>query len=81
MFDYTYTPQKYVGRETIYAVNPALKVVAVRHHDNKRYKKLKKEWNLAVKEYKKNNRAVRKAYLDKKAYLTSLEFWKNYLEI
>lgn len=81
MFDYTYTPQKYVRRATLYAVNPALKVAAVRHHDNARYKRLKKEWNQAVKKYKKENNSIRRLYLEKKGYLTSLEFWKKYLEI
>lgn len=81
MFDYTYTPQKYVRKKTLYAVNPALKVAATRHHDNKRYKEIKKQWNAAVREYKKRNKEVRKAYLEKKPYLTSMEFWKKYLEI
>lgn len=81
MFDFTYTPQKYVKRSTMYAINPDLKVAAVRHIDKKRYKELKKQWDKAVRQYKKNNATIKKHYLEKKEYLTSMEFWKKYLEL
>lgn len=81
MFDYTYTPQKYVRRKTMYAINPDLKVLAVRNIDKKRYKELKKQWNVAVRTYKKRNNKVVAEYISQKSYLTSYDFWKKYLEL
>lgn len=81
LFGPAYTPQKYVRRQTLYAINPDLKVLAVRKIDKKRYRELIKQWRTVVREYKRNNSEVKKAYLNKKSYLTSVEFWEKYLEI
>lgn len=81
MFNTTYIPQKYVRRKTMYAINPDLKVFAIRRIDKKRYRELMKQWRSAVWEYRRNNSKVKKAYLDKKSYLTSIGFWEKYLEM
>lgn len=81
MFNSTYIPQKYVRRKTMYAINPDQKVLAVRNIDKKRYRELIKQWRIAVRTYKKTRDQVKKAYRDQKAYLTSMAFWENYLQI
>ena len=81
MFDFTYHPQKYVRARKLIAVNPDMKVAAVREIDKKQYKEIKREWDKAVRRYKKENGRIRQEYLDKKPYLTSMEFWKKYLEL
>ena len=81
MFDFTYTPKRYVRRKTLYAINPDLKVAAVRNLDKKRYKELQARYKKAIKEFKNRNKEIRKAYKDSMPYMTSMEFWKKYLEI
>lgn len=79
MFDYTYHPQKYVRARKLIAVNPDMKVAAVREIDKKQYKEIKREWDKTVRQFRKENVYVKQAYLNKKSYLTSMEFWKKYL--
>lgn len=81
MFDYTYTPQKLVKHKVIYAINPDKFELSVRHIDKKRYRELKKEWDKAVKQYRRNNAEVCKKYKEAFPYLTSMEFWEKYLEL
>jgi len=80
-FDFTYQPQKYVRYKKILAVNPDLKVAAWRELDKKQYKEIKKMWNVVLHDYKKYHVKVEKEYREQKEYITSIEFWKKYLEI
>ena len=81
LFGAQYDPQRYVNHRKMIAVNPDLKVGALREYDKAQYKEIKKQWNRAVRQYKKENGRIRREYLDKKTYLTSMEFWKKYLEL
>lgn len=81
LFNDVYQPQKYVKRRNIFVVNPELKIATNRMIDKKRYKQLKKEWDTTFKYYKKHKSEIEKQYRDAFPYLTSVEFWKKYLEI
>lgn len=80
-FDFTYQPQKYVRYQKLLAVNPDLKVATMRELDKTRYRKIKKEWNRTLREFKKKRQALETEYMSQKTYMTSVEFWKKYLEI
>lgn len=81
MFNDTYTPKKYCRRRVLYAINPDLKVAAIRTIDKKRYRELQNRYKNAIKAYKEHNEEIKNAYLNKKEYLTSMEFWEKYLDI
>lgn len=76
-----YQPQRYVGNSKMLAINPDLKIGTMRIINKNAYKKLRREWSATLKTYKKNGAAVANAYRKEQKYLTSMEFWKSYLEI
>ena len=80
-FDFTYQPQKYVRQSKMLAVNPDLKTATMREIDKKQYKEIKREWDKSFKKFKRENDMLRKQYRDAMPYMTSVEFWKKYLEI
>lgn len=76
-----YQPQRYVRRSKLLAINPDLKIGVMRTIDKQAYKELRREWKKTMKEYKKNGQRVKEAYQKEKDYMTSVAFWKKYLEI
>lgn len=80
-FDFTYQPQKYVRQSKMLAVNPDLKTATMREIDKKQYKEIKREWDKTFKKFKRENDMLRKQYRDAMPYMTSVDFWKKYLEI
>lgn len=79
--DLFHNPQRQYLQESVIAVNPYSKTGEIRKQDRKRCKKVVKEFESLLNEYKKKNNIVIEAYYAKRKYLVSEEFWKNYLEI
>lgn len=80
-FNDFYQPQKYVRRKEMYAVNTHMRVGTIRRIDKKKWKELKNEWARVWKSYKANRQTLEKSYRDKLGYLTSEEFWRQYLDL
>lgn len=76
-----YQPQKYTRRRRVLAVNPDLKVGVIREIDKKRCKELQREWKKLMKKYKQHGAEIEAEYRKQREYLSSVEFWKKYLEI
>ena len=81
LFGAQYDPQRYVNHRKMIAVNPDLKVGALREYDKAQYKEIKKQWNRAVRKYKHNKEQIKKMYAERKDELVSVTFWKKYLEL
>ncbi|WP_077612294.1 glycosyltransferase [Clostridium sp. Marseille-P2415] len=80
-FDHVYQPAKMALHRNLLAVNPFTKQAAIRILDKQRYKNLQRRWRKNVRLYKKNNGIIEEEYAAKRAYITSVEFWKKYLGI
>ncbi len=80
-FDWAYQPEKMALHRKLLAVNPFTKEGAMRILDKQKYNELQKRWKNNVKFYKENNDRLEKEYSSKRDYITSVEFWKKYLEI
>lgn len=81
LFSIHYQPKKYLRRNKMLVVNPDLKTGCIRKIDKKQYREIKKEWHMTLRKLKKNQNNLQKQYRKKKEYLTSVGFWKEYLEI
>ena len=80
-FDHVYQPAKMALHRNLLAVNPFAKQAAMRSLDKRKYKELQKRWRKNVHLYKKNNDKIEEDYISKRTYITSVEFWKKYLDI
>ena len=49
--------------------------------DKKKFRKVMKYYFVTLKRYRKMHKEVDKAYYDRRKYLTSYKFWKEYLEL
>ena len=49
--------------------------------DKKKFRKVMKYYFTTVKRYRKMHKVIDKAYYDRRRYLTSYKFWKEYLEL
>lgn len=76
-----YQPQKYVRKKAMYVVNVDTRMATLRQIDKKRWKTLKREWDRTWRQYKRQRDNIEKEYREAFPYLTSMEFWKKYLEI
>ena len=79
--DWCVTPTKNYMHKQLLAVNPNAKAAILRTIDKKAYKHLMKRYKKLMKNYDKNFDRVTAEYQSKQKYLTSIEFWKKYLEI
>ena len=79
--DWYITPAKNYLHKQLLAVNPNAKTGILRTIDKKAYKQLMKRYKQLMKEYDKNVDKISEEYHSKQKYLTSIEFWKKYLEI
>ena len=79
--DWCVTPVKNYMHKQLLAVNPNAKAGILRNMDKKAYKQLINRYKKLMKQYDKNFDRVTAEYQSKQKYLTSIEFWKKYLEI
>lgn len=80
-FNHVYTPSKAFWRKQLLAVNPDNRTAIMRNMDKKRFKAILNENRKVMRYYKIHKDEIEKEYRNNKNKLTSLEFWKNYLEI
>ena len=80
-YDTFYNPQRHCLKESVISVNPYTKTAEERHLDKKKFKKIMAEYRKVMKQYKAEHKKVNEQYYQKRKYLVSEEFWKNYLEI
>ena len=76
-----YSPGKIRGKDTLIAIDTFRRKGIVRHRDINRFNAIMKRYRDDIAEYRKNKAALEKAYSDKRSWLTSEEFWKEYLGI
>lgn len=80
-YDWFYAPHRQYLRKKLLAVNPHMQTGAIRTLDKKRGKALLKRYRKTFKEIEQRQKNIRKKYQDRRAYMTSYEFWKKYLGI
>lgn len=79
--DWYVTPAKNYMHRQLLAVNPHTKAGILRTIDKKAYKRLIKRYKQLMKQYDKNIDNITAEYRSKQKYLTSIDFWKKYLDI
>lgn len=79
--DWFYNPQRQALVDSVIAVNPYAYTAEIRTLDKKRFKKALVYYRATVKKYKKMHKQVDEAYYKRRKYLTSYDFWKQYLEL
>lgn len=68
-----------MGHKTVVFLDPTRTKAAVRHLDMDRFHAIRKREHELMVRYRKEGKAVRKAWKDAQPYLTSREFWTKYL--
>ena len=76
-----YQPGKYTRQKKTLVINPDLQLALYRKIDKNQYQEIKKEWDLAFRYFRKHNNKIVKTYQEHKQYLTSVKFWKKYLDL
>ena len=67
--------------DSVIAINPNAYTAEIRYLDKKKFRQVMKYYLETVKRYKKIHKEVDKAYYNRRKYLTSYKFWKEYLEL
>lgn len=70
-----------MGHKTVVFLDPTRTKGAVRHLDMDRFHAIRKRERQLMARYRKEGRVVRKAWKDARSYLTSREFWTDYLGV
>lgn len=70
-----------VGTRTLVALDFGGRNAHVCHMDKGRWKSLRRRWKALKKDHRKRGVEIRSAYREAKPYLTSWEFWNEYLGI
>ena len=79
--DWFYNPQRQCLVDSVIAINPNAYTAEIRYLDKKKFRQVMKYYLETVKRYKKIHKEVDKAYYNRRKYLTSYKFWKEYLEL
>lgn len=79
--DWDYQSQKIALKKYIMAVNPNNGTGNRRELDRDRFKQLHLRYLKIVRNYQKNHEKIEKEYRDAFSYLTSEEFWREYLDL
>jgi len=79
--DWFYNPQRQCLVDSVIAINPNAYTAEIRKLDKKKFRKVMKYYFTTVKRYRKMHKVIDKAYYDRRRYLTSYKFWKEYLEL
>ena len=80
-FDWSYQPGMQFRRKSLLAVNPFDRTANIRIQDRKRCRKLLRRFFWDLFKYRLCHKKIEKQYAAKREWLTSEEFWKEYLEI
>lgn len=80
-YDWFYSPEKNFWRQDILAVNPHLQTGCMRVLSKARYKELIKRSKGLFKRYYSCKNELAKQYHEAKAEMTSVDFWRRYLEV
>lgn len=80
-FNGAYTPAKMFRHKNLLSINPDNRTAVMRTMDKDKFKSLLKRSKQVMKNYRKNNTRVMQEYRNARDELTSVEFWKKYLEI
>ena len=80
-YDWFYSPEHNFWYKKLLAVNPHLKVGSMRIFSKKRYQELQNRSKALLSRYQKEHTVVEQRYQNSKGKMTSVVFWKEYLEI
>lgn len=80
-YDWSYSPEHNFWHKNLLAVNPDLKTGCMRVLSKDKYRKLSKRYKSVLLKYKNTSAAVVEKYRENKDKMTSVEFWKGYLDI
>ena len=75
-----YMPEKQMGAKHIFAIDFIGKRAAIRHRDKQQFEELRKRFDSAIKKIKGNKDLIEK-YRKATPYVTSEEFWREYLSM
>lgn len=79
-YDWAITPGRQQGAHSILAVDPYHKKGILRPMDLDRYREVMSRADQVYKDYDERHEAVEKQWRDRYPYLTSIEFWSEYLK-
>lgn len=74
-----YPERKVHRRRTVIAVDPFQIKANIRKFDRSRHRAIKKQLRRSLRKYRARNALVEAKYQEDYSFLTSTEFWKNYL--
>lgn len=80
-YGWAYQPAKTRGKRYIIAVDQHLKKGVIREKDTEKYDALLKRFQKLKARYKKEYKQIDAAYRKSRARVTSLEFWRDYLDL
>lgn len=80
-YDWFYSPEHVFWFKKLLAVNPYLKTGSLRVFDKNRYRELVKRSKRLLKEYESTKDTLTGRYRASKKQMTSIEFWRKYLEL
>ena len=80
-YDWFYSPEHNFWYKKLLAVNPHLQMGSMRVFSKEKYRELNKRSKRLLVEYKNTRAAVEEKYRENKKQMTSVEFWKKYLEL
>ena len=80
-FDWFYSPEHNFWYKKLLAVNPHLQMGSMRVFSKEKYRELNKRSKRILAEYKNTRATVEEKYRENKKQMTSVEFWKKYLEL
>ena len=80
-YDWFYSPEHNFWYKKLLAVNPHLKMGSLRVFSKEKYRTLIKRSKKLFAEYDRTKGAIEEKYRENKKRMTSVEFWKEYLEL
>lgn len=76
-----YPAGKISGKSTLLAIDQFTHRGVIRHRDNARCEEIIKRYKSDLQEYKRSKASLEAAYANAASTLTSVDFWKQYLDI
>ena len=80
-FGWSYQPGRQFRCGRLLAVNPYARAAVLRVQDRRKCRELLRRFSKDMRLYKSCHREVERAYADRREWLTSEQFWKEYLGI
>jgi hypothetical protein len=78
---WSYQPGKLYGADTLLVINVKSKTGIIRHRDNDRCKEIWQRFKNDVEAYKKNRAQLESDYEACRSKVTSVDYWKDYLDL